>query len=372
MKYLLLLAMAGALSACSSGQQQEIPPLTVPVYEVNPRDIIIKEDFVGQVYGKNDIDIRARVSGFLEAILFDEGSRVKKGQLLYQIDPQPFREKVAQQEGNLASARTRAARTLSDLNRIRPLAEKNAVSQRDLDAAEAAYKSAVAEVEAAEAGVRLAEIELGYTRIYAPISGVIGKSEAEISDYVGQYPNPVILNTVSEIDSIRVEFFITETQYLELVRRRAKVSPEPEGRVTLEMILADGTMHPYEGKVDFLNRQVNRSTGTLLLQASFPNPEETIRPGQSVIVRARAYTVKDGIMVPQRAVTELQGIHVVGVFREDNTIENRQVEVGKKKGNMWVITEGLNAGDKVVLENVATRGLNVTLVPELTDFQLIE
>jgi membrane fusion protein, multidrug efflux system len=358
--------------SCSAPEPAKMPPITVPVYEVTPQDIVIKKDFVGQAYGNNDIDIRARVSGFLEAINFIEGSRVNKGDLLYEIDPQPFQEKVAQQQGLLAQAKTQLSKADSDLKRIRPLAESNAVSQRDLDAAVAAYESAQAEVEAAEAAVRLARIELGYTRIEAPISGIIGKSEAEISDYVGQYPNPVILNTVSETENIRVEFFITESQYINLIRSRQQVAKEPNEQLPLELVLSDGSVHPYTGRVDFLNRQIDRSTGTILLQATFPNPEQVLRPGQSVIVRAAIYTLKNGIIVPQRAVNELQGLYSVSVFKDDKTIENRKVEVGEKKGNMWVISEGLTAGDKIVLENVSTRGLSVELVPELTEFQVIE
>lgn len=371
MRYIILIVL-GLLIACESAEKAQMPPITVPVYQVTAEDIVVKTDFVGQAYGKKDIDIRARVSGFLDAIHFREGSRVQKGELLYEIDPQPFREKVAQQEGRLAQARTQLARTNSDLKRIRPLAQKNAVSQRDLDAAVAAYESAQAEVEAAEAAVRLANIELGYTRITAPISGVIGKSEADISDYVGQFPNPVILNTISEIDSMRVEFFLTEAQFLELMQRREQIQVNSEQQVPLELILADGSVHPYTGKVDFLNRQIDRTTGTILLQATFPNPERTLRPGQSVIVRAAAYTIEDGIMVPQRAVTELQGLYTVAVFTPENTVENRRVEVGQKKGNMWVIREGLSPGDKVVLENVMALGTGAELVPELTEFEIIE
>ncbi len=356
--------------SCTDPQTTEIPPISVPAFKVTASDIVIKVDFVGQTYGKNDIDIRARVSGFLDAMHFKEGSTVEKGKLLYEIDPQPFEAKVAQQQGMLAQAKTLLAKTEADLKRIRPLAERNAVSQRDLDAAVASYEAAQAEVAAAQAALRLANIELGYTKIYAPISGVIGISLADVSDFVGQYPNQVILNTISEIDSIRVQFFITETQYLELLNKRR--NHEEGQRVPLELILSDGSVHPYNGRVDFVNREIDRSTGSLLLQSTFPNPELSIRPGQSVIVRAAAFTIANGIMIPQRCVTEIQGKYYVSRFKEDNTIENVGVTVGQKKGNMWVITEGLEEGDLVVLEKVNTRGREVQLQPDVQEFQLIE
>ncbi len=372
MKNLFVLIITGILLfSCESEKKQEIT-LKVPVYEVKASDISVYKEFIGQTYGIYDIDIRARVQGFLEGIHFQEGSEVKKGQLLYSIDPQPFEEKVAQQMSYLAQAETALSKAESDLNRIRPLADRNAVSKSDLDAAVASYEAAQSEVAAAQASVRLSRIELGYTKIYAPISGVIGISLAEVSDLVGQIPNSVILNTISEIDTIRVRFSITEAEYLTLMRERSQDSVQLKERVPLQLILADGSEHPYEGYVDFANRQIDRSTGTLLVQASFPNPEGYIRPGQSAIVRAKAYTMKNGIMVPQRTITEIQGLYQVAIFKEDNTIESRRVEVGPKKGNMWIIEKGLTPGEKIVLENVATRGMVVNLEPETAEFNVIE
>ena len=356
--------------SCKEQARQEIT-LTVPAYEVKAVDIPIVKEFIGETYGRNDIDIRARVQGFLEGIHFREGSHVEKGQLLYDIDPQPFQEKVAQQASYLAQAQTALAKAESDLKRIRPLAERNAVSQSDLDAAVASYDAARAEVKAAEAALRYTRIELGYTKIYAPISGVIGISQAEVSDLVGQIPNSVVLNTISQIDTIRVRFSITEAEYLTFVREM-NTQPGESNKKALQLILADGSVHPYEGHVDFANRQIDRTTGTLLLQASFPNPDEYIRPGQSVTVRAEIYIVPNGIMIPQRAVTELQGLYQVAVFTSENSIENRRVEVGPKKGNMWIIREGLKPGDIVVLENVATRGMDVKLEPQIQEFNVIE
>lgn len=367
------LIIMGVMTACDSEKAQQQATLKVPIYEVTTSEIPIEQDFIGQTLGKNDIDIRARVSGFLDAIYFDEGMPVKKGALLYKIDPQPFEAKVAEQASMLAQAKTAQAKAESDLRRIKPLAEKNAVSQSDLDAAQATYDASIAEVSAAGAGVRLAQIELGYTNVYAPVGGIIGITQARVGDFVGQMPNSVILNTVSEIDTIRVRFSITERAFLTYTRSRDQQQEDVEpGDGQLRLIFTDGSEHPYMGAIDFANRQIDSNTGTLLLQASFPNPDKTVRPGQSAIIRALVYTLKKGIMIPQRCVTELQGLHQVGVFKDDNTIENRKVTVGEKKGNMWIITEGLEVGEKVVLENVFTRGANVKLEAVDGDFQIIQ
>ncbi|MEJ2003955.1 MAG: efflux RND transporter periplasmic adaptor subunit [Cyclobacteriaceae bacterium] len=370
-QFSLFLLVLIILLSCESPQKEQIT-LKVPVYQVESSDIPVFREFVGQVYGKNDIEIKARVQGFLDGIHFQEGTRVNKGQLLYTIDPQPFQEKVAQQRSYLAQAQTALAKAQSDLDRIRPLAERKAVSQSDLDAAVAAYEAAKSEVEAARASLRFTQIELGYTEIHAPISGVIGISQAEVSDVVGQIPNSVVLNTISQVDTVRVRFSITEEAYLTFARATNNDLGDQDKKIPLELILADGSVHPYAGYVDFANRQIDRSTGSLLIQASFPNPEQLIRPGQSAIVRAELYDIPDGIMIPQRAVTEIQGIYQVAIFNDDNTIENRRVEVGPKKGNMWIIRTGLEQGEKVVLENVATRGMDVKLEPEIQEFNVIE
>ena len=213
---------------------------------------------------------------------------------------------------------------------------------------------------------------MGYTNLYAPVSGIIGISEARVGDFVGGSFNATILNTVSEIDTIRVRFSITEGDYLRYTRTREKEFENVEaGDGNLRLLFADGSEHPYQGQIDFANRQIDSNTGTLLLQASFPNPEKTIRPGQSAIVRVLVYTLKKGIMIPQRSVTELQGIFQVGVFTDNNEIENRRVKVGAKKGNMWIIEEGIQEGERVVLENVFTRGANVKLEPLVQDFEII-
>ncbi len=234
---------------------------------------LIYQEFVGQVYGLKDISIRARVEGFLEGIYFDEGRGVKKGQLLYTIESQPFEADVAAKMSLLAEAKIMFVNAESELNRIRPLAEINAVSQSDLDAAVARFEASQASVEAAEANLRAAQIQLSYTKIKAPISGIIGKTKAKVGDFVGREPNPVILNVVSRIDVILVEFFLTESEYLIVARewnKNKELEEVEREEPYLELILSDGSIHNHKGIVEFIDREVDPTTGSILLQASFP------------------------------------------------------------------------------------------------------
>ncbi len=350
------------------------PPPNVSVVETKSQDVPIYMEFVGQTYGLKDIAIRARVEGFLEGLHFQEGAEVKKGDLLYTLESQPFEEKVAARMSNVAEAETMLAKAKGDLDRIRPLAKINAVSQSDLDEAVAAYEAARSSVAAANANLRAAKIELGYTKIYSPIDGIIGKTQAKVGDFVGREPNPVILNTVSQIDTILVSFFITETQYLEVARHLAETDTgQVDGsRAELELILIDGSVYPHAGKVDFVNREVDTTTGAMLVQASFPNPEKLLRPGQFARIRIKARVVKDGILIPQRCVMELQGLHHVFVVGADNTVATREIKVGPKVGSAWLIDEGLKPGEKVIFEGLQKAkdgaSVNPTVVtPESTN-----
>lgn len=344
-------------TSCGEGQKAQAPPPPAPevsVIETVAQDVPLHLEFVGQTSGLKDIAIRARVEGFMEGLHFQEGGEVKKGDLLYTLESQPFEEKVATRMSKVAEAETVLAKTKGDLDRIEPLARINAVSQSDLDAAVAAHEAAIASLEAAKANLRAARIELGYTKIYSPIDGIIGKTNAKVGDFVGRDPNPVILNTVSQVDTILVTFFITETQYLEIARYMAEIGQESieDADANLELILIDGSVYEHKGKGDFIDREVDTTTGAMLVQASFPNPEKLLRPGQFVRVRARGRVVKDGILIPQRCVMELQGLHNVYVVTADNTVENREIKVGPKVRSDWLITEGLKPGEKVVYEGL--------------------
>jgi len=331
------------------------------------------EEFVGQTYGLFDISIQARVDGFLEGIHFEEGRRVRKGQLLYTIDPQPFEAKVAGSMGQLAEAHTMLVKAESDLVRLKPLAAINAVSQSDLDAAVAQRDAAGAAVEAAEASLESAKIELGYTKIYSPIHGVIGKTEAYPGDYVGKGFADVVLNEVSRIDTILVNFHIPEEKYLEIVRPfltgtdSVRVQRQETNR-GLTMILADGTLYPHEGKLEFINRQVNATTGTILLQASFPNPNLLLRPGQFARVRAVIDVISEGLLIPQRCVQEMQGIYNVYVVNDQNEVEFRKIGVGSTYQTSYlIVTEGLAPGDRIVYEGLQKVKSGIKVNPVLKD-----
>ena len=343
------------LFSCGEGGDSGAFIPDIPVYEIKAEEIDIYQEFVGQLYGYKDIAIRARVEGFLEGIHFKEGSAIKKGKLLYTLESQPFEADVAAKMSKVAEAKTVLAYAESDLSRIRPLAAENAVSQSDLDAAVARYDASVASLKAAEANLKAAKIQLSYTKIYSPIDGIIGKTLARVGDFVGKNPNPVILNAVSSIDTVRVEFFITESQYLEwsrYIQKRKDAGKEPQSRSGLELLLADGTVYEHRGKVDFVNREVDPTTGTLLIQASFPNPDGLLRPGLFAKVKAVVSVVQNGVLVPQRCITELQGLYSVMVVGEGNKVDRREVTVGPRIDEFWLVLEGLEPGEKVVYEGL--------------------
>jgi membrane fusion protein (multidrug efflux system) len=344
----------------------------VAVIVTRAEDVAVPIEFVGQIYGAEDIVIRARVEGFLEGMHFEEGSEVKAGKLLYTLESQPYEAEVAAMMSRVAEAKTMLAKTTSDLNRIRPLAARKAVSQSDLDAAVAAYEAAQASVEAAQANLKATNIKLSYTRIHAPITGIIGKTNAKVGDFVGRSPNPVILDTVSNIATVRVEFFITENQYLQVARRIRQFEegnmPDRE-REEFELILSDGSLYPHKGKFDFIDRNVDPNTGSILIQVSFPNPEKLIRPGQFARVRTIAERLTDSILVPQRCVSELQGTYRVFVVNDANKVEEREVRVGPTVGGAWLILQGLKAGEKVIYEGLQRVADGVLVNPETVSLE---
>ncbi len=373
----IAVCMSWLLLACGEKQASQppaLPPPAVSVVETRAEDVPIFLEFVGQTHGEKDIAIRARVEGFLEGIHFQEGNVVKKGDLLYTLESQPFEEKVAARMSNVAEAETMLAKAKGDLDRIRPLAKINAVSQSDLDEAVAAYDAGVSSLDAAKATLRAAKIELSYTKIYSPIDGIIGKTKAKVGDFVGRDPNPVILNTVSKVDTILVTFFITESQYLEVARHMSETSPEESRETTanLQLILIDGSLYEHTGKVDFVDREVDTTTGAMLVQASFPNPEQLLRPGQFARVRIMGRMIKDGILIPQRCVMELQGLYSVYVVDANDTVATREIEIGPRVASSWLITQGLKPGEKVVYEGLQKARDGATVKPTVVDIQSTE
>ena len=350
---LSLLLFAGCIQ--EEEEQQAPPPQKVTVYQTVASDVPIFQEFVGQVYGFKDIAIAARVEGFLEGIHFEEGTQVTKGSLLYTLESQQFEADVAAKMSGVAAAKTFTTEAKTYLDRIKPLAAEKAVSQSDLDSAQAQYDVGLSQIKAAEANLRAAKIQLGYTKIYSPISGIIGRTKAKVGDFVGRSPNPIILNTVSRIDTVLVQFFITETQYLILMRRYGKRIDEPDDKIekaNLELILSDGSVYKHKGSGDFVNREVDPTTGAMLVQASFPNPDELLRPGQFARLVGEVEVVKDGILIPQRCVIEMQGTFSVYVVGQENKIQAKEIKAGPKIGEFWLIKEGLKPGEKVVYEGL--------------------
>jgi membrane fusion protein (multidrug efflux system) len=356
--------------ACNKSEPPEATAMKVAVLQVQPRDIPIFLDMVGQTRGSVSIPIRARVDGVLEEIHFLEGRPVTKGQLLYVIDPSPFESQVVEAKGHLAQARTSLAKARSDLDRIRPLAEIDAVSKQDLDASVAQFEAAKGAVQAAAAQVNQAEIQRSYTRINAPVAGLIGITQAKVGEYVGRSPNPVVLNDVSQTDPIRVRFSINEREYLRFSREFASemrsLDAQREGKSNLKLILADGSIHEHGGKVVNFDASVDPSTGTLTLEADFPNPDRLVLPGQFARVRAVIEERKGALAVPQRAVLEIQGLFQVVVVADDGTVELRRVEMGPRVDEQWIVESGLKAGERIALEGLQRLRTGMKVVPAET------
>ncbi len=367
------------IAGCSEKKNVETRIQEINVVEVMQKDVPLNREFVGEIHGNKDIPIRARVDGVLLGIHFEEGYLVKKGQLLYTIDPQQQESRVNAQKSHVAEAETVLAKAKSDLDRYIPLAEQNAVSKSDLDAKQAQYDAAVSSLEAAKANLKSAQIEYGYTKIYSPITGIIGKTQAKVGDYVGRDPNPVILNIVSEIDMVRVNFFLTETDYLQIFRRfldkeLKDVSVNTKDQVkennrTIQLILSDGSLYDHKGTVDFIDRSVDPTTGTLLVECLFPNPEMILRPGLYAKVDVQMETKKDAILIPQRCVMELQGQYSVYVVNNDNVVETRQIKPGQKITDYILVDEGLEPGEKLVIDALQKVRTDMEVSPSLIEFK---
>lgn len=356
--FLSSIILLAFLSACgpedpAAGQK---PALPVQVVKAERRNVPLTIEMIGSTLGSLDIPIRARVEGFLESMNFQEGRFVTKGQLLYTIDAQPFQAKLVEAQSQLAVAQTELARANSDLGRIRPLAEMNAVSERDLDSAVAEFEAARAGVRAGEATVELALIELSYTRIEAPIAGLIGLSKARPGEFVGRDPNPVVLNVLSDIDPIRVRFSISEREYLIIARtfmsEGKQMDTNRDEEPKLDLILADGTQFEHRGLVTGSAQSIDPGTGTYTLDGLFPNPDHLLLPGQFARIRAPYTELQNVVVVPRKALSELQGRFRVYVVAADNTVELREVQPGPIKGNDQVIESGLDGGEQVIVEGL--------------------
>ena len=371
-----LSVIAGALAALGStaGCKKPPPPLPPPTVLVAPavqQDLSLTAEFVGTIDGYVNAEIRARVKGFLKTQDYQDGAFVKKGQLLFTIDPSEYQAAVAKAKGALGRAQAGYGQAKVTADRYRPLAAKQAVSQQDLDDAVASQRAAAATVDSAKAALDEAQLNLGYCRIYSPVDGVAGTAQVRVGNLVGQ-SDPTLLTTVSQLDPMRVTFPISEAQYMRVAARAAtleRLDPLDAGadRQTLDLLLADGSVYPHKGWFVSVGREVEKGTGTIQVQTVFPNPERILRPGQYGRVRVpRPTDGKPSVVVPESAVKELQGSYTVSVVAPDDTVQIRPVEVGPRVSKLWAITKGVNAGDRVITEGAqkVAEGQKVVAKPD--------
>jgi membrane fusion protein (multidrug efflux system) len=362
---------------CGKSEQPQARPPEVEVVQVEQKDVPIWNEWVGTLEGLVNAQIKPQVTGYLLRQTYKEGSFVRKGQLLFEIDPRTFQAALdqakaqrANAEGQLAQAEANQVKAQLDVNRYTPLAKEQAVTQQDLDnaiqanvAAQAQVRAAKAQIDAAKAQVDAAQLNLGFTKIVSQIDGIAGIAQAQIGDLVGPI---TLLTTVSTLDPIKVYFPVSEKGYLNYIKENpdAAKRAEQEKQLGLEMILADGSLYPHEGSFSFADRQVDVKTGTLRLQGLFPNPGNILRPGQFARVRAITSTKKGALLVPQRAVTELQGSYQVAVVGKDNKVEIRPVKVAQRIGTQWIIDAGLKPGERVVAEGIQRVRADITVNPK--------
>ena len=324
------------------------PPPTVEVVQVEQRDVPIYLEWVGTLDGMVNAQILAQVTGYLTKQNYMEGDLVKKGQLLYEIDPRTFQASLDQAKGNLARQEALLITARLDMQRIQRLLPENAVSVRDRDNAVGREAQAVAEVVAAKAAVESAQLSLGFTKITSPIDGIAGLSKAQLGNLVGPGSTNAILTTVSKVNPIKAFAPLSEQQYMHFARS----GNNPRDKPPLVLILADGTVYPEGGTFFFADRQVDVKTGTIQVATLFPNPNNLLRPGQFARIRATVRTKMGALLVPQRAVGEMQGRRMVAVVKPDNTVEIRPVKPAETIGTQWVIEEGLKPGERVVAEGI--------------------
>ncbi len=375
---IVIALVVGAVRPSSKalGAQSSTPD--VEVVQVEKKDVPIYAEWIGSLDGLVNADVRAQVTGYLLKQGYQEGAFVKQGQLLFQIDPRPFQAALDQAQGQLAQAQAALAnahavqrRTELDVERYKPLAEQQAASQQDLDnsvqnnlAALATVETAKAQIKTYEAAVETAKINLDFTRLVAPIDGIAGQAQLQVGALVT--PGSGVVTSVSTVDPIKVYFTVGEPQYLAWRKRFPTETSrlEADKELRLQLILADGSTYANEGKFYFADRQVNETTGAIRIAGLFPNPNNILRPGGYAKVRAVIRTQPAALLVPQRAVSELQGGYQVAVVGADNKVDVRTVTVGDRVDNLWIIANGLNAGDRVVAEGVQRMRTGVRVNPK--------
>jgi membrane fusion protein (multidrug efflux system) len=363
---IVLALIVGAMRPKHASGAPQGASTDVEVVQVEQKDVPIFGEWIGTLDGFVNADVRAQVTGYLLRQGYQEGAFVKKGQLLFEIDPRPFQAAVDQAQGQLAQATATLAnaeavrgRTELDVNRYTPLAREQAASQQDLDnaiqnnmAAKATVATAEAQIKTAEAAVETAKINLDFTRLIAPIDGIAGQAQLQVGALVNPNSGPV--TSVSTVDPIKVYFTVSESEYLDWNKRfpTETTRQAADKGLRLELILADGSSFAHEGTFYFADRQVNQSTGAIRIVGLFPNPGNILRPGGYGRVRTAKRIQKGALLVPQRAVSQLQGGYQVAVVDDENKVSIRAVEVGDRVGTQWIVAGGLKRGDRVVAEGV--------------------
>jgi membrane fusion protein (multidrug efflux system) len=351
-----LAVLSGTLaffSACSKPARNAAldQPPEVLVTEVSSQDVPIVREWIGSLDGSINADIRARVTGHLMSIDYKEGSVVQKGDPLFRIDPSTYEAALEQAKSSLAQAKANQLQTEQTEQRETELFEKKVESQQNRDNAIQSNAAAKAEVKAQEAAVRQAELNLQFTKVTAPITGVTGIANPGIGDLVGPSDAQPLM-TMSTVDPIKAYFQISEQDYLRLAQRMESARKTGETAPPVEIILADDSLYPIHGKFATIDRQVDQQTGTIRIEALFANPNNILRPGQFVRVRVTVRNDQGALLVPQRAVNELQTSYEVAVVDGTNRVQIRQVKAGEKVGSLWVIEDGLKAGDRIVVEGL--------------------
>jgi membrane fusion protein (multidrug efflux system) len=340
------LALLTALAGCSTAPPPPAaPPPEVLVATVLQMDVPLSAEWIGTTEGFVNAEIRPRVSGYVLRQVYEEGAFVKKGAPLFEIDPRIWQTSLNQANGRLASMKVSLAKAQQDVARFQPLVSQRAVSQQELDAALSAVESAKASVESAQAAVDEADLNLQWTRVTSPIDGMAGVAAQQVGALVSEQ---TVMTTVSTLEPIKVSFHITEQEYLQA--RGVKPENSDIRLDAYELILGDGSLHPYKGEIVLTDREVDPRTGTILVKVMFPNPGNLLRPGLYAKVRTVVSLARGALLVPQRAVSELQGSYQVAVVGPGNKAAIRVVKPGPRVGSLWIIGEGLAPGDRIIVD----------------------
>jgi membrane fusion protein, multidrug efflux system len=355
-KWMLLLIVAVFSSiAMLSGCKKEVvsqarPPAEVSAIKIEPKDTPIIVEFVGQTQSSHQVEIRARVNAYLDKRTYNEGSLVRAGEVMFKLDPKPFQAQLDAEQGALAQQQARLTTARSNLARVKPLVEQDALSQKDLDDATGQEQAAAAAVETAKANVEQARLNLSYTTVSSPVTGLSSYARVQDGAYVNQANN--LLTYVAQVDPIWVNFSMSENDVLKYRGQagRGQLIVPKQGAWEVEVLLGDGSIYPHKGRITFADAEYNPQTGTFLVRSTMPNPQGVLRPGQFVRAHVLGAMRPKGILVPQRAVQQGSKGHFVWVVSKESKAEQRPVKVGDWMGNNWFITEGLIAGDQVVVD----------------------